>query len=183
MNFDYMLQSILKWLKIPTTHENMTSIAAWARSEAMPQFTFNPLGAHQVTPYSNKLDTTGRQSYMTLNEGIIATAQELNGSAYSDIVSTMKNDGTYLDIWKAIHCSGWNPFSKKTLYPEVLHDIAINVIKNDAHSTTGEGATRPASQIDSGNIIGSAIDSGVDGLKDKFTRISDSVRAISRFYQ
>jgi peptidoglycan hydrolase-like protein with peptidoglycan-binding domain len=84
-------QKILESLGAPTSEENMKFMIAWRQAEGSGG-KYNPFNTTQNMPGAVSINSHGVKSYLTLEDGIVATIKTLRNGRYNCIVNGLVND-------------------------------------------------------------------------------------------
>jgi peptidoglycan hydrolase-like protein with peptidoglycan-binding domain len=99
-------QKILESLGAPTSEENMKFMIAWRQAEGSGG-KYNPFNTTQNMPGAVSINSHGVKSYLTLEDGIVATIKTLRNGRYNCIINGLVNDIGAENIAKCESLKTW----------------------------------------------------------------------------
>jgi len=103
---------LLNTMRVPGCRSNMILIVAWQLSE-FTQAAWNPLATSHEMPGSTTFNSSGVQNYVSLQQGLQATRDTLEGGLvshrYGAIVRALSRCADPLTTAQAINASDWCP--------------------------------------------------------------------------
>lgn len=112
---------VLDALHLPITTDRAQSLALWARSEGMPDSTFNWLAATDQRPGSTAYNSAGVQRYPSYLVGVQVVVDKLSSSLYRPILAGLQADSAE-QTWQAVNASPWCKGCQGGRYPVALYD-------------------------------------------------------------
>ena len=100
----------LQQIGAPTCRDNLVVVIAWQANE-FTQARWNPLATTHPMPGSTSFNAVGVQSYLSLDQGLQASADTLTGGAasfgYGAILDALRGCADALTTAGAINASAW----------------------------------------------------------------------------
>ena len=122
MSASSILAGVMEDIGGPYSADTLDALLLWAQSEGTPDSWNNPLATTLDCCGGTDVNSDGVKAYPTVNDGTSATYRTLQGSAYSAVVSAIRNNASWSDIWSAINASPWCSGCQSGLYPVALYD-------------------------------------------------------------